>query len=299
MMKIIPVMLFLTLSASAQAVPQDSLYLGQSPPGDSAVIFAPNIVSLPDRFENAISFSPDQKECCFEIFDGVSWRWGTIMYARYENDKWSDFKEDPFIESKKYFDILPIYSPDGQKCLFSSARPSRSYAQVDIWMCRRSGDHWSAPFKLDSSINDSSMDESYSSISNSGNLYFNKDNTKAIWFSKYESGSYTKATMLPYPINSSFGAGAPYIAPDESYIIFSSNRPDGYGEVDLYVSYRKADGSWTDPKNLGPKINSQDKEAAPRISPDGKYLFFSRSKIRQYCHIYWVRAGFIQALREK
>jgi hypothetical protein len=298
-MKAIILILFLVIPLSAQTIPLDSLYLGQVPPDDSAVIFAPNIVSLPNQFENAITFSPDGKECYFEMSDDVFWKWGSIMYARYENNKWSDFKEVPFIESRKYFDILPFYSPDGQKFLFSSARPSQSYSQVDLWMCRKLGNNWSAPLKLSNSINDSMVDESYSSISNIGNIYFNKDETKAIWFSAHENGGYLKAKKVPYPVNSEFGAWAPYIAPDESYIIFSSNRPDSYGEIDLYISYRKKDGSWTDPKNLGPKINGNDKEAAPRASPDGKYLFFSRSKVRQYCHIYWVRADFIEELRDK
>ncbi len=90
-------------------------YFGQTPPRDSAVLFASGIVSLTNRFENAITFSPDGKQCCFAIVDAVNWKWGTILYAKYENNKWNDFKAAPFIDSTKYFDILPFFSPDGQK----------------------------------------------------------------------------------------------------------------------------------------------------------------------------------------
>jgi hypothetical protein len=264
-----------------QNIPDSAWYLGQTPPGDSAVFFAPNIVSLANRFENAITFTPDGKECCFETSDAINWTWSTILYSTYKNDKWSDFQPAPFIDSPKYFDILPIFSPDGQKFLFSSARPSKAYNYVDIWMCQRMEKNWGEPVKLSASINATTVDESYSSISSTGNLYFNKDNTNAIWFSAYQSGSYSPAVKVEEPINSKYGAGAAFIASDESYLIFSSNQPEGYGEGDLYISYRKVDNTWTNPQNLGLKINSPDREAAPRISPDGKFLFFSRSFVKK------------------
>jgi Tol biopolymer transport system component len=273
-------------------------YFGQTSPGDSAVLFAPGIISLADRFENAITFTPDGKECCFEIVDAINWKWGTILYAKYENNSWSEFKAASFLDSTKYFDILPIFSPDGHILLFSSARPSQSYNLVDLWMCKRTGENWGSPAKLDTAINDPNADESYSSISSDENIYFNKDNTNAIWFSVNRNGVYSKAIKVQPPINSEFGAGAAFIAPDESYIIFSSSKPDGYGESDLYISYRNADSTWTNPKNLGSKINSQDRDAAARISPDGKYLFFSRCKVKQFSDIYWVNTSFIEKFKK-
>jgi hypothetical protein len=273
-------------------------YFGQTPPGDSAVLFAPGVVSLPDRFENAITFSPDGKECCFETYDAVNWTWGTILYARYDNNQWSDFKPAVFLDSTTYFDILPMFSPDGQKFLFSSARPSKAYSYVDLWMCKRSEGSWGSPVNLGTSINEQNIDESYSSISLNGNIYFNKDNTNAIWFSACVNGVYSRAVKMKEPINSEYGAGAAFIAPDESYLIFSSSKPGGYGENDLYISYRKEDSTWTHPINLGSKINSPDREAAARISPDGKYLFFSRSKVKVYNDIYWVNTRFIDSLKQ-
>ncbi|HSG28209.1 MAG TPA: hypothetical protein VLA34_06995, partial [Candidatus Krumholzibacterium sp.] len=61
---------------------------------------------------------------------------------------------------------------------------------------------------------------------------------------------------------------------------------------DLYISYRMADGSWTDPVNLGDRINTGEFEYYPRLSPDGRYLFFIRSM-----NVYWVSTGFIDRLR--
>ena len=67
------------------------------------------------------------------------------------------------------------------------------------------------------------------------------------------NGEYAKPELLPRSINlPPFLNWAPFIAPDESYLLFSSNRTgslDEYG--DLYISRRQADGSWTDPVSSG------------------------------------------------
>jgi hypothetical protein len=274
-------------------------YFGQTHPCDSAVIFAPGIVSLTDSFTNGITFSPHGNECCFARFDGKYWTWGTIFYAKYENNKWSDFRPAPFTDSTKYFDILPFFSPDGQKFLFSSARPSKPYNLVDLWMCERTGESWGNPVKLDSTINNPNDDESFSSMASNGNIYFNKDLTNSIWFSKYNNGTYSKAIKVSEPVNSKYGAGAAFISPDEGYIIFASIRPEGYGEKDLYISFKKANGAWTEPQNLGPKINGPTDDVSARISPDQKYLFFTKGIKKQFSNIYWVSTSFIVKLKKE
>jgi Tol biopolymer transport system component len=273
-------------------------YFENIPPGDSAVAF-----TLPLQYRGVqaedISFSPDGKECCCSVYDFLNWQWGTIFYARYENNKWTEFGPASFTDSTRYFDILPMFSPDGQKLIFSSARPSPSYNSVDLWMCKRIGKGWGGPVRLDTSINDPRIDESYSSISTNGDIYFNKDNTNAIWVSYDHMGHYSQAIRVDPPVNSDFGAGAAFIAPDESYMIFSSERPEGLGKGDLYISFRKENSKWTYPQNLGPTINTHDRESAPRISPDGKYLFFSRSKAKEYVNLYWVNTSFLKRLKDE
>jgi hypothetical protein len=87
----------------------------------------------------------------------------------------------------------------------------------------------------------------------------------------------------------------PGIAPDESFMVFNDAfRPGGLGYADLYLTLRLPDGTWAKPRNLGPKINSAYIEFGPRISPDKKYLFFTRSTGwnlspgRDTADIYWV-----------
>jgi len=79
-------------------------------------------------------------------------------------------------------------------------------------------------------------------------------------------------------ISLNYPAGDPGIAPDESFMVFTAmNQPGGYGLRDLYLTLHLPDGTWSTPQNLGPRINSAYFEYGPRISPDKKYLFFTRA----------------------
>ena len=112
---------------------------------------------------------------------------------------------------------------------------------------------------------------------------------------------------VPYSVielNSSSPDHCPFVAPDESYLIFSSFR-GGLGRSDLFISFRKQDGSWSKPKNMGPEINSPYKDEYPFVTPDGKYLFFNSNRPSALNSrpipdgpgsIYWVRAGIIEKM---
>ena len=93
-----------------------------------------------------------------------------------------------------------------------------------------------------------------------------------------------------------FPEGPDFIAPDKSYILFDSCRSGGNGNSDLYISFRRPDGSWTEAENLGNTINSEFSEWLPYVTPDGKYLFFSRT-VKGETDLYWVSADAIKDLR--
>jgi hypothetical protein len=122
--------------------------------------------------------------------------------------------------------------------------------------------------------------EIHPSIASSGALHFCSGRSGGmgggdIYRSRYVDGRYAEPENLGDMINSEYGEGDIYIAPDESYIIYSSGRPGGLGRNDLYVSYRRPDGTWSQAINMGPKSNSPYMEYCPCVSPDGKYLFFT------------------------
>jgi len=76
-------------------------------------------------------------------------------------------------------------------------------------------------------------------------------------------------------INSDYWDSAPSIAPDNQALYFCSNRPDGYGGIDIYVTYRNEKGFWEEAVNMGPTINTVGDEQAPFIHADNKTLYFS------------------------
>jgi len=104
-------------------------------------------------------------------------------------------------------------------------------------------------------------------------------------------------------INSGTWNAHPFIAPDESYIMWDGEREGGYGESDLYISFKMEDGSWSEAINLGDEINTEVDEGGPVVTPDGRFLFFSRvvapgeGDAWPDVDTYWVDAGLIEALR--
>ncbi len=88
-----------------------------------------------------------------------------------------------------------------------------------------------------------------------------------------------------------------YVAPDESYLVIYSTLPGNLGQGDLYVSFRRPDGAWTDLRNLGPAVNTPGYDFAPSLSPDGRFLFFTRDRGDSQGDVYWIPASVIQKLR--
>lgn len=99
-----------------------------------------------------------------------------------------------------------------------------------------------------------------------------------IYYTRFRDDRWSKPVHLN-SINSNFDDRMPWISRDGEYMIFSSNRPGGYGGDDLYYSKRDpATGKWSEVKNLGPDINTSYNEIAPSLSPDRGTLFFSSDR---------------------
>ncbi len=73
-----------------------------------------------------------------------------------------------------------------------------------------------------------------------------------------KNGEFQPSIKLGSGINTSAYEADVFVAPDESYVVFSANRPDGLGSGDLYVSFRKQDGTWAPSKSLGKMIEFRD-----------------------------------------
>lgn len=291
-------------------------YLGQENPGLNAKIFAPGIITT-EKNEFTPVFSKDGNELYFTLEKPVF----LIVLLKRENNMWLKPQIAPF--SGKYDDADARFSPDGNRIYYASKRPidegEKPKNDFDFWFVQRTENGWSEP-KYEGPTVNSERDDLVSSVSANGTKYF--DYKGNIYKSQLVNEQYATPKKLSDSINSKYWELSPFIAPDESYLVFVSCRPDlGDGKADLFISFKNENGSWTNAKNMGEKVNSDAVDQAPVVTPDGKYLFFSSRRlcesfskeVNNYndvinqlngpgngsSDIYWVEARIIDSLRPK
>lgn len=271
------------VSYSSFAQTPSKKYLGQDPPGMTAKIFMPGLITtgLPTR---DMAITPDGKEMYFTVHSST-FIFSTILCSKFENGKWHKPEVAPFARNAKFAYTEPCISPDGKKMFFvsnmSKTSPKGEKESYDVWVMDRDGNGWSEPKNIGEPIN-SKADEYFPSVTKSGTIYFTReaaDRSNAIFRSKLVDGKYTEAEKLPEQIN--FGADRfnAFIDPEEKYIIVSVYRAkDGKGAADYYIVFRNDDDTWLNPINMGDKVNSQFNEYSPYVTRDGKYFFFMSMK---------------------
>ncbi len=246
-------------------------YLNEQLPTDIPVIFSEGFVST-NVDESSFEINRQGDAMIFA-------RNGDIQMITYNNGRWSSVFRAPF--SSDEIDGECCFSPNGNRIYFGSRRlaPDANNA-LNTWYSEKTEMSWSDAIPLKSSYIDQRVHAV--SISSKGNIYFSGLNK----FQKYGDSLFVLTNLTP-PIKGSH----PFIAPDESYIIFSASAPNRR-DTDLYISYKGHDDTWGNPIHLDSNINTKSIESNPFISPDGKYLFF----IRKY-DVYWVKADFLDHIR--
>ena len=272
--------------------------MGQTPPTNVAQLFAPDIIQ--HLAHSSPTFSPNGKEIYWST---TSDNKGTrkIYYVKYENNRWSE----PIVVSfsGNYHDDHPFISNAGQKLYFASKRPKvvDGNQENDIWISTKTEQGWAEPTPIDNLIGFWTP-----SVTKQGTIYFLdlKSGYKGncgLFRAESKNGDYSIPEFLPEHINQKDSQDwCPFISPDESYLIFSSDRKDGFGAGDLYICFRDESGKWKQPINMGESINSEKQERFPGVSPDGKYLFFTRWFGPPNFHdLYWIDANIIKAFKKK
>ena len=252
-------------------------YLGQKWTGPGSALFAPHIVST-GLFESDIAFAPDGRACYFTVT--LPPALSVIVEMKEEEGGWSAPQVAPF--SQGLGDGNPAIAPDGKRLYFTSQRSLGGDPQPaprpNPWAMERIGTGWGPPQPLNIPIGEKQHIMCVLPVQ-SGSLYLTlrEGQKETICLSRLLEGVYQAPEPLPKEINSVKFQMAGFVAPDESYLLFSAFDAAGsLGGSDLYVSFRRPDGSWRTPVNIGPAVNTPDNEFVPYISPDGKYLFFSR-----------------------
>lgn len=276
--------------------PLSGPYLGQTPPGSTPVVFAPDVVSTEGPELNAV-FSADGKE--FYFTREVGWR---IEVMRQVDGVWTLPKATK--PAGEYGAVDPFMTRDGLHLYFSTDRPldgkGPGTRDRDIWVTTRTARGLSEPSSLGETVN-SKQGDYYPTLTNRGDLYFcsrreGGQGGHDIYRARLVHGRFERPENLGAPINTEYWDFDPFIAPDESYLIFGSDRPGGLGRWDLYISFRTKDGSWSPPRNMGKPINGPGNDLTPMLSPDGRYLFFASDRAGSN-DIYWVDARVIEPFR--
>ncbi|MCK0107879.1 PD40 domain-containing protein [Flavobacteriaceae bacterium S0825] len=259
-------------------------------PTDIPLVFGQGVIST-DDYEFAITFNPEMDEIYYTRRKPEE---NNEIYAmKLIDGQWTK-PELAFFSAKQGWDFEPHINPKGNRLYFGSTRPFNDTIQpsgLHQWYSEKNKSGWSQPIPIEKPLVDRFV--MYLTSSENGNLYYtsgekgDKPEDWVIYKSVKEEGQYRSAKRMGNEINFSGKYIAhPYIAPDESYIIYDGESNSGYGDNDLYISFNN-NGTWTEAYNLGPKINTDQTEMTPSVSPDGKYLFFHRGE-DDYGDIYWV-----------
>ena len=262
----------------------ESPYLGQKPPGTTPEPFAPGLVTT-DQWEYGGVFSPEQNEFYF-IREVKGKKEQEFVVFQYAHKRWQDSVLSARV-GQAYI------APDGK-----TMHLGRRYKE------RTADGGWSALKKLGSPFEEIQIMRLTASLK--GTYVFDEigmpDGDGVIRYSKLINGKREAPRAFGKAINTGRMNAHPFIAPDESYMLWDGERDSGYGDSDIYISFRQQDGSWGEAINLGDQINTTAWEAAATVTPDGKYLFFNRnigSDDYENVDIYWVDAQIIETLRPK
>ncbi|MCU0372585.1 MAG: T9SS type A sorting domain-containing protein [Ignavibacteria bacterium] len=302
---IITVYFFLYPAAPAEVIYSNSAltdslpYIGQTRPDTIPLRFGPSylITNGSWGWHGSPKFSPDGKEMFFvKYYFNLPAGNAKMYFMKDVNGVWTMPASPSFASDS--IDNSPVYFPDGNKLYFSSKRSG----EMKYYYVTRQGSSWSQPSLLNMAYQSlpGSLGWDFS-ISQDSTIYFSlytQAFAMEIYFSKLVNGMYQTFDRLPSQINTLFNEATPYISPDGKYLIFMSNRTGGYGLHDLYISFRKADSTWTQSQNMGNILNGSHEDSFPWVTFDGKYMFFNSLKTGDLAYnAYWVDSKVIDRFK--
>ncbi|NQZ82328.1 MAG: PD40 domain-containing protein [Colwellia sp.] len=274
--------LFVAIATDSKSYSQDEFpilegpYMGQKPPGKVAEPFAPGIISK-EGWELEGVFAPGMNEFYFTS----NRKSATVTGFRQHNNVWKKYIEFP-----RTGEI--VFSPDGKRMHMAKGYKDRI------------GDSWSERKSLGPMFDRKDWGIMRLSASAKGTYVFDDyKSNDVIRISTLKNGKRQPPKKMDSVVNTGKWTAHPFIAADESYLIWDSEREGGYGETDLYIRYRQQDGSWGPAINMGDKVNSDKAEFYASVTPDGKYILFNRNFGKGNIDIYWVDAQIIETLRPK
>jgi len=287
-----------TPTKAQEGSPFKGPYLGQTPPGGVPGLFAPEFFADPGEYHSPIVFSPDGTQAYWSPMPGHGRN--TTLMTEMLNGVWTRPRYVDFGLEAGATEVA--FSPDGGMIYFLSTQllegerftggpPER------IWYATRGPDgSVGRPQIMPPTVTAHSTHWQFS-VSAKRNLYFTTrgssgDQGADIYVAAFDGGTYLEPQPLGPGVNTPAAEHCPYVAPDESYLIFTRNDEETDNR-DLFITYRASDGSWGEATPLPSPINSRHTEIYPVLSPDEEYLFFLSWR-EGAGRIFWVEADFLR-----
>jgi hypothetical protein len=275
-------------------------YFGQAQPENLPEIFAPGVISIKGRFEMGITIAPNGKSMAFGIAHETNAEETCIYLSNFSKGKWSVPNKKAIAGNINTF--FPMFSPDGKELFFAK---SINNSETDIWVGKYRNNEVIKPHLLDSPIASVAREAGHG-LSSKGSIYFTSNHDDKhpccgdIYRSKMDGKGNYSPPLKVAELSTDADEESLFLSPNEDYIVIQAWRDEFQSKHDLYLSYRSKSGEWTRPQRLDTLINSKSIEQRPFVSPDNKYLFFSRTtesndnKQEAYeSDIYWVSTKYL------
>ncbi|MEM9378472.1 MAG: hypothetical protein AAGB93_00890 [Planctomycetota bacterium] len=274
-------------------------YLGFPPPGLTPEVFAPDVLSLEDRYEYGCALSRDGHEIYFGVAGEDR---AEIRRVLHSDGEWSD--DEPLLPGATFSFNDPFLSKGEDRLYFISdaaVNGEERKRDHDIWFVERTEDGWSSPVHGGAPLN-TTFEEYFVSLTDDGTLYFASNRPIEegagggggfdLYAAPPAADSFGSPQRLSSAVNTAHYEADVFVAPDASYLIVCATRPDGLGRGDLYISFRRPDGDWSTARSMGDAINTEGHELCPFVTRDGKYFFYTCNE-----DIYWVDAALLESYR--
>ena len=286
-----------TPTAAAQLSPSPSIQanLDDPLPGDLPAVFRPGGVSS-EAVELSLVVHPNLQEIYFTRLQNGE---AVIYTSRLTAAGWTQPEPAPF--SGQYNELAPFITAGGDTLYFCSQRPAAGSTtpsqNYHIWVAARLDEGWAEPSELHLPL-ESASGELHPSLTRDGTLYYQADYPDLGGEGFYRARQVDGAFQTPEKVNLKLElAVEPYISPDETFLLFyaagtQDNLAPAGNTGDLYAAFRVADGTWSEPLNLGEPVNSTAEESTPTLSPDGQYLFFASNRPGgRFPDLYWIETS--------
>lgn len=265
-------------------------FLNKEEPGIIPVIFAPDMVSVKGRFELGLTISPDGKSIAFGTADEKSPENNAIYLMNFSDEKWTNPDKNVIPDNVNTY--FPMFGLDGNELYFAK---SVNNAEPDIWVANYKENEIRNPQQINA-ISSPAREAGHGKLIN-GSIYFtsNRDINNPccgdIYYAKMDRNKNYTSVHKINELSSDGDEESFYVSPREDFMIIQTWKRDSRTKHDLYLSYRNKFGKWSVPERLDSTINTKEIEQRPFVSPDKKYLFFSRTSTILNAiesDIYWV-----------